>query len=1241
MSGGTERDTKKSCSHFPEPRCGPCPVACISIFAEGKWVHSKALVDSGATCFVLSNSFVSRFNVPKVKRDDQQNMRDASHRLIPSAGHAFTQPVRFRFNKRVFEQPCEIMPMSPRYDMILPDWWIQETSLAWNNNGEGWEFKFGNDQEKKPRTVNVLYRNNSESEALLANTLTVDYDESILVGEDLPGSIGTFEMLPGQPIMNPDCSWREGKPTPLISLCAVSSVVNLKDRLPAQYHQYLKLFEPATAQALPKHRSFDHAIDLEPGAQPPWGPVYALSEVELQALREYLDEMLRTGKIRPSKSPAGAPILFVPKAHGRGLRLCVDYRGLNKVTIKNRYPLPLMGELRDRVQGSRIFSKIDLKSGYNLIRIKEGDEWKTAFRTRYGHYEYLVMPFGLTNAPATFQAMMNDILREFLDLGVVVYIDDILIYSKTEEEHEALVKKVLQRLQEEGLAAEMDKCVFHTTQVDFLGYVLSTEGVFMSNESIQTILDWEAPCSVKDVQVFMGFANFYRRFVRNFSGVCKPITDTLKGDPKDFRWTQACQVAFEFLKAQFTKAPVLRHFDPQKEIFLETDASDFAIAGVLSQKHEGRLHPVAFFSRKFIPAEVNYEVYDKEMLAIVQCFIEWRHYLEGARHQITVFTDHKNLEYFATSKVLNRRQARWAERLSPFDFKIIYRKGEQNGKADALSRRPEYRLGEGGSATHQPILNLFKPGQLQLNSTSTDPVISTATMKRLIQTSHLADALLDRVRSAAKNDEKYLETIRVLLAGESKDKINKNLSTQDNLLWYDGRLFIPEDTKLRLELLENDHDSRIAGHWGQDKTLELMTRNWYWPKMDETVNDYVRSCDACQRNKSRRHKRFGLLQPLELAYSPWTSISMDFITELPTSAGCTQIWVIVDRFTKMAHFIPLKTDANAEELARVFVREIWRLHGLPENIVSDRDAKFTSAFWSSLMKLLDIKQRLSTSFHPETDGQTERVNQSLEQYLRSFCSYDQKDWWELLPLAEYAYNNSVTNATGQTPFYSNYGYNPKTTWLTQAEVKNPASEVYAHWIEETHKNALKRLEQTRDRMAKYFDAKRQEPPGFKKGDKVMLDGRNLRTKRPSKKLDHKLYGPFKIIELIGNRAARLQLPPSMKCHNVFHFALLEPYRENQIQGRRQANPDPVEVDGQEEYVVESIIKSEWRKPKRGSRQSPWVEYLVKWKDYSVGQSTFETVDAFEGGAEHILADYHRKNPEAPRDPSLDGNLMLD
>jgi hypothetical protein len=323
--------------------------------------------------------------------------------------------------------------------------------------------------------------------------------------------------------------------------------VDISDRIPTEYHEYLSVFNRDAADALPPHRSFDHAIDLKEGEEPPWGPIYALSPTELKALKEYLEEMLRTGKIRPSKSPAGAPILFVPKSQGRGLRLCVDYRGLNKVTVLNRYPLPLMNELRDRVQGAKVFSKIDLKSGYNLIRIKKGDEWKTAFRTRYGHYEYLVMPFGMANAPATFQNMMNEIFKDLVDQGVVVYIDDILIYSETMEKQRELVSEVLRRLQDWNLAAAIDKCVFHVDTVEFLGYVISAKGVAMSKDKVDSLLSWKRPESQKDVQSFLGFANFYRRFIEGFSKVCKPLTDltNLESKGKKFAWNEQAQQAFE------------------------------------------------------------------------------------------------------------------------------------------------------------------------------------------------------------------------------------------------------------------------------------------------------------------------------------------------------------------------------------------------------------------------------------------------------------------------------------------------------------------------------------------------------------------------------------------------------------------------------------------------------------------------------------------------------------------------
>jgi len=418
--------------------------------------------------------------------------------------------------------------------------------------------------------------------------------------------------------------------------------------------------------------------------------------------------MEKSGKIRRSTSPAGSPILFVPKNSGRGLRLCVDYQGLNAITIPNRYPLPLMQELQDRVQGAKWFTKLDLKNGFNLIRIREGDEWKTAFRTRYGLYEFQVMPFSLTNAPSTFQDMMNHVLSDILDVGVLAYMDDILIYAKTEEEHDRLVKEVLTRLQRNGLAVAPEKCVWKAEEVEFLGYIIGREGIKMSTTKVEAVLSWKTPNSLMEVQSFLGFANFYRRFIKDYSKVARPLTElTKKETGTKWAWTEEAGKAFKELKTRFTTAPILAHFDAIKPVIIETDASDFAIGAVLSQRdRENRLHPVAFHSRKFQPAEINYEIHDKELLAVVDAFKHWRRYCEGAVHPVQVLSDHQNLEYFTTTKVPNRRQARWAQELAGIDFKIYYRSGAQNGKPDALSRCSEYRPKKGG-VENQPITTIL------------------------------------------------------------------------------------------------------------------------------------------------------------------------------------------------------------------------------------------------------------------------------------------------------------------------------------------------------------------------------------------------------------------------------------------------------------------------------------------------------------------------------------------------------
>jgi hypothetical protein len=328
----------------------------------------------------------------------------------------------------------------------------------------------------------------------------------------------------------------------------------------------------------------------------------------------------------------------------------VDYRGLNKITVKNRYPLPLIQENLDRFQAAKYFSKIDLRGDYNLIRIAAGEEWKTAFRTRYGLFEFLVMPFGLTNAPASFQQLMNEVLREFLDISVIVYLDDILIYSKTREDHIHHMKQSLEKLRKHRLWAKAEKCRFFQTSVDFLGHIVSHDGVSMDSAKVKTLLEWKPPRNVKDVQVFLGFANFYRKFIKGYSKITEPLTRLLRKDTK-FLWSEKTQSAFDTLKTAFTSAPILTHFNPERPIALETDASDYALAGILSHPDShGNLQPIAFHSRKSNDAELNYEIYDKELLAIIQCLKEWRAYCEGSLQKITIYSGHKNLEYFSTSK---------------------------------------------------------------------------------------------------------------------------------------------------------------------------------------------------------------------------------------------------------------------------------------------------------------------------------------------------------------------------------------------------------------------------------------------------------------------------------------------------------------------------------------------------------------------------------------------------------------
>jgi hypothetical protein len=1150
-------------------------VTWTSLKGEIKTHEGMFLADSGCSGATMNKTVVNRERMTVIKRAEAISISTADGSEMKEAGVYYTPPYTMRIGSHQEEISWEVATLEDGVSGYLPISW-----LAKHNPDIDWEKRI------------IKWRSLHCKQHCLPMTSTKEVMEYVC------------QILEGAMPEAASALWHDDQGNDITA------------SLPEEYWPWASVFSEEEIRKLPEHTKYDHEINLMPGKTAPFGPIYPLSEKELLALREYLKPNLEAGKVRRSSSSAGAPIIFVPKKDG-SLRLCVDYRGLNKVTIKDRTPLPLMTELRERLAKAKWFTLLDLKNGYNLIRIKEGDEWKTAFRTRYGLFEYTVMPFGLCNAPGTFQSMINDVLRDLLDAGTVVYIDDILIYSENEEEHKRLVKEVLTRLKQAGLCASLAKSKFHVQEVEYLGYHISSKGISMSEKKVATIQDWTPPKKVKDVQSFLGFANFYRRFIEGFSKVCRPLTELTKNTTQ-YIWSEECQQSFDLLKRKFMQAPILVHFFPNRPTIVETDASDFALGAILSQevtKEDGSgLHPVAFHSRKFKPAEINYDIHDKELLAIVVAFKEWEHMLKSTESEITVFTDHKNLEYFATTKVLTRRQARWAEHLAEYDFKVVYRPGSKNVKADMLSRHWDNAPKEGSEA---PQMSFFRPGQLVINTAIVSGV-------RVVS---LKGTFIERLKKAAQVDKDWQATKRAVL--NQDPKVAPQFEVHGELLLYENRWVIPNDPDMRLAILEENHDSKVAGHFGQHKTYEKMTQNFFWSKMENDVRDYVRSCDVCQRDKSSRHKKYGLLQPLEIPYRPWDCISMDFIVALPESEGYDKIWVIVDRLTKMAHFIPLKSGSQSPvtELAKAFAKEVWRLHGLPSEILSDRDTQFTSGFWTELMVHLDIKLKLSTAFRPQTDGQTEIVNQVLEQYLRHFCNYQQDDWVELLPFAEYAHNTAVSEATKTSPFYANYGYQPETQWVGPKqgeEWANPASELLLSRWKGIWGDLQANIKRAQEKYARYYDRKVMEPPAFKIGDLVMIDARNLKTQRPSKKLDHKKIGPVKILKKIGTRAYRVELPPTIKVHNVFHVSLMEPYRTSKFPNRRQSPPPSEEVEGEASWEVESVADSRYHKGRKR------VEYLVFWKGYPPEQASWEPWESLEGTAEESLKKFHKESPSKPR-----------
>ena len=1037
------------------------------------------------------------------------------------------------------------------------------------------------------------------------------------------------------------------------SLSAASLEVAATDN--SQLRQVLQRYQSVFTEALPVKtaqqiaaaRQFSIVLvgdDVRPVKQ----KQRRLSAAEIEAATQWVKDEVAAGRMEPSSSEWAAQLVIVPKRDEEGKvsgwRICGDYRNLNAVTKADAEPLELPQTVFDQLAGMQYFSKLDLLKGFNQIPVAAKSRELMAVSTPLGLYQPTVMPFGVKNAPGSFQREMRRVLQQRLNKGVFVFIDDIIVYSRTEAEHLELIAYVLSQLEKEGYYAHPGKCQFMRSEVSFLGHMVRRDGMSMQQHKVQAVKDWPTLQSVKDVRSFLGLANYYRRFVRGYAQIAQPLTDLTRkedGKPLPWSWGTTEQKAFDALKRALTSAPVLAHPDPQRQWIVQTDASGVAIGGVLSQKQaDGTVRPVAFWSYKLNSAERNYSATVRELMAIVRAAQHWRVYLHGSPHPVLLRSDHKPLIYLNGKAELGMRLTRWMEELCDLTFEIGYVKGKDNAVADALSRRSDHESKQAEAAPSMLKVKLVSAGTLLATRWSATgewmetPRASLATVQqaavRPTETQIKVESLLGDVRAAAGKDEKY----QLLLKGDDQQD---GLQRRDGLVYSrSGAVYVPNDRRLKTRLLELAHDA--VGHFGRARTIERLGRHCVWTGMSNEVEDYCRSCAVCAVSKSTNAMPAGKLVPMPIPERVWDSVGVDFTGPLPvTASGNNSIMAIGDRFSKMLKLKACKTTITGIQSGKLLLDEMLSIGRIPTSIVSDRDVRFTGVAWGQLWRGLKTQQKMSTAFHPQTDGQTERANRTLQAVLRSYAE-SRDDWDEWLPFVAAAYNSTVQESTGRTPFEMNFADARAIDPLQWAigerrrvsdergvsvDAERTLAEMKTIWEEVRAKLVLEQAKQK-----KYADRKRREVT-YEVGDSVYLSTRNLSAY--GGKLLAKWVGPYLVTKVVKSGVSvRLDLRGQLgRVNPVFHVSQLKPYEVSKLDwpGRQQQHrPAPELVDGQTEWEVEQVtgkeIRMEETKVRRveevpvrssGSRalrqrkpqtrevivteEVPVVWYRLKWKGY--------------------------------------------
>lgn len=1148
----------------------------------------RVLIDSGASCTLISSRFVRRVRLSPFPSS-------TSTRFEFADGGEFTSTLSATGHLTLGDysitlQDVSLCELSARADIILGEDWLREANpeINWRTGqicvGDVVLVAGKKERKEEPEVVSgVTAAKDSRSET---TALSAGEREK----EEKGGSRGEGVATKEQKVERITAKAMERmlrKHRDQVAFVATvwsgaqqvdtaaekggsSTLPGQRDKVTALLSRFQDVFQPP--QTLPPLRTPEqqHGIELEADTKPPAVPPYHLSWKEEEELHKILRELEEQGLITPSTSPFAAPVLLVRKKDGSS-RMVVDYRLLNKKTVRDCYPLPRIHDLLDKLVGASVFTKIDLKSGYWQVRMKEEDEHKTSFTTPFGTYQFRVLPMGLTNAPSTFQRVMERMLSPYLRKFVLVYLDDLLIYSNNEEEHLQHLEAVLTTLRQHKFFLNKEKCDIAQISVIFLGHTVGKGTVGVEEEKVRAMRNWAVPKTRTEVQRFLGFANFYRRFLRDFAHVAAPLTDSLRGSEEGpFVMTDEARAAFRIIRDKLCQAPTLAMPRPDLPFTLTVDASDKAVAAVLQQDQGRGLQLVACASQRFDETAANYPIRDKEFYAQVFGIEHFRTYLMG--NHFTLQTDHESLKGLATgSQQITGRLARWVERLQDYHFTVEYIKGENN-VADGLTRcggeeqvaavvskaqvvRPEWGVAQLREEPYFSEIIQALEGQ--------QPTVSLTVMQRA-QRFHIRDDFLFHL------DSNGVERCCVPAAA-------------------------------RKAVWEEAHRSRIGGHQGVDRTYEALRKIVFWPKMVQQVQRWCRECDECQRGKQATKTIHAPAQPLDVPTEPWKSVSMDFM-DLPMSLrGHDSVLITTCRFSGMLHVLPTTKTVTADGAADLVLQGVVRLHGVPESFVSDRDPRFVAELWQQLWTKMGTQLRMTTAHRPQADGKAEASNKLVQTALRHFVNAAGSDWDApaVLSLVELGLNMKKQRTTGLSAFEAVQGTQPQVPLQMASATQQDQGKKEDGKLAQLRR-VWGRVEDAVE-MAKEQQAAQQDevlPPtiaAFAVGDEVLLNTANYPSLRPHK-LAPLFKGPYKVRRVLSPAVVELELPHDCRISPTINVDQLKRYHRDQ-----DAVPPPGAVwtnsKGQSYFDVDKVLD----KRKRGKG---W-QYLVRWKGYTPESDSWE------------------------------------